>query len=326
MNEERYSRQIAVPQFGSAGQRRLSKSRVVMVGAGGLGCVVAPLLVGAGVGEITVVDHDQIALSNLHRQTLFSEAEVGLAKASCMADTLRALNSRVVVNDRVIRCGPGNVDELLTSAAVVIDAADNFPLSYLLSDACERHAIPLVAASVNRTYGYLGVFCGPAECQLPSFRAVFPKVPDTPLSCDVVGVTGPSVAAIGAVQAQETLKYLLGNPPRAQLWQFELWDYNVLCVDVAGALAPSEGRVEFISADQVHDHWVIDVREPDEVQDAPLPFAHVIHQPLSQLNVSAPIENDKPWVFACKSGQRALAAAQRLASRGNASFVLLPSD
>ena len=326
MNQERYSRQIQVRQFGATGQERLHQSRVVLIGAGGLGCVVAPLLAGAGVGHITLVDHDDVALSNLHRQTVYHEAHVGQPKAKYLAAHISALNSGVVVSAHVGRCHVDNVNELIDQADVVIDAADNFAVSYLLSDACAQHQKLLVAASVNKTYGNVGVFCGPSQYKLPSFRSVFSRLPDTPVSCDVVGVTGPSVAAIGAVQAQEVLKCLLGNTPKPELWQFELWDYAVHSIDVSESSNSQHEPIAFVSPAQISNEWVIDVREKEEVQVAPLPFADVLNYPLSSLQSTTVIDRNKPWVFACKSGQRALIAAQRLSPIGHPCKVLFPGD
>jgi molybdopterin/thiamine biosynthesis adenylyltransferase len=328
MQDDRYSRQELVPQFAGNGQARLAVANVVMVGAGGLGCYLGPLLVGAGVGSLTIIDHDTISLTNLHRQTLYREAQIGQPKAQVAQATLAALNSNVRVKALNMRCHPGNVKALISGADVVLDAADNFALSYLLSDACAETQTLLISASVNRTYGYVGAFCGAAHLKLPELRGVFPRVPDTLVSCDVVGVTGPSVAAIAAVQAQQTLKFLLTQSISATLWQFELWDYAVHGIDISGADVETQPTptIGFVIANQINQELVIDVREADEVAIKPLPFSNVLHIPLSQMGTNTDIPNNQDLVFACSSGQRALIAAQRCMGAGREMHVLVPSD
>ncbi len=328
MDTDRYSRQTLVPQFATGGQARLGRAKVVIVGAGGLGCHVVPLLVGAGVGTVVLIDHDTVSLSNLHRQTLYREQHIGEPKAVVAQAEMAALNSDVHVQARVDRCHPDNVTELIAGADVVLDAADNFAVSYLLSDACRAAQVVLISASVNRTYGYVGTFCGPTHLQLPDLRSIFPRVPDTLVGCDVVGVTGPSVAAVAAVQAQETLKFLLSQTVSATLWQLELWDYAVHAIDMSAQPQndePLNKVIGFVSADSIKQQLVIDVREPSEVAEARMPFAHTVNIPLSQLTSASEIPHDRDWVFACRSGQRALIAAQRCIDLNAAVSVLLPS-
>ena len=328
MQEDRYSRQQLVPQFGVDGQARLADASVVIVGAGGLGCYLAPLLVGAGVGQLMIIDHDVVSLTNLHRQTLYRESHVGQPKAQIAQQELERLNSNINVRSAVERCHPGNVHGLIKGADVVLDAADNFALSYILSDECYAQNILLISASVNRTYGYVGAFCGEAYHKLPELRTVFPRVPDTLTSCDVVGVTGPSVAAIAAVQAQETLKYLVSGCIEPKLWQFELWDYSVHGIDISESQPSLEptNQITFVSAGQISEQLVIDVRDSDEVAAEPLIFTNLLHIPLHMIGEQTKLPLDQDWVFACRSGQRTLIAAQRFAKHGRAIQVLVPSD
>ncbi len=329
MQTDRYSRQTLLPQFGASGQARLGGAKVVIVGAGGLGCHVAPLLVGAGVGSIVLIDHDTVSLNNLHRQTLYREQHIGQLKAEVAQAELAALNSSVSVQAQVLRCNPSNVADLINGADVVLDAADNFAVSYLLSDACRAAQVVLISASVNRTFGYVGAFCGPLKLQLPDLRSVFPRVPDAPFGCDVVGVTGPSVAVVAAVQAQETLKFLLNQTLSPTLWQLELWDYAVHAIDTStGANANEQPTpsISFVGADAIDQQLVVDVREPSEVAEERLPFVNTVNIPLSQLTATTQIPSEREWVFACRSGQRALIAAQRVHNRNAAVSVLLPSN
>ena len=322
METNRYARQQLLRVIGDEGQARLSRASVLLVGAGGLGCVVAPLLVGAGIGHLMVVDHDVVALSNLHRQTLYREDQVGLAKVTCMQALLSGLNSQVRVTALQQRCAPDTVAAMIQEADVVIDAADNFAVSYLLSEACAAQSMPLVAASVNATFGNVGVFCAAG---LPTYRAAFPRVPDQVVSCDVVGVTGPSVAAIGAFQAQLALRALLENDLPAVLYQFELWDFALHEIHLKADSEASESPLVFIDQSSIGDDWVVDVREAAESAAEPFSHHNVLHVPLSELNQTTSIDQTRPWVLACRSGQRALIAAQRLALLNHPMRILLPS-
>lgn len=375
MESDRYSRQQAVRHLGAESEAAFASAHVLMIGAGGLGCTVAPLLAGAGIGHLTIVDHDTVALSNLHRQTWFDESDIGQAKATCMAKKLRALNSSVQIEAVVERCSPRNVTALVKSADVVIDAADNFALTYLLSDACETYVKPLVAASVNGTFGNLAVYCGDPSLSLPSYRDVFPKVPDRLVSCDIVGVTGPSVAAMGALQAQLVLKILMRQSTPAVLYQFELWNFSMFDVTLTktptvtssntpttlvknsvdrhpnelaqensvgrhdkkknvdvqmgtflSSACPNKGeRVEFLVENEISSQLVIDVRDPQEVKKEPLRFDHVVNIPLKDLSTDTRLDESAVWVFACRSGQRALIAAQRMQKNKKSIYVLMPS-
>jgi len=159
---------------------------------------VASLLAGAGVGQITLVDHDTVSLSNLHRQTLFTEANVGQAKVYAAKERLKACNSEIQINAIAEALSPDNAEELIAQHTVVVDAADSFFVSYLLSDICLQQRVPLVAASVLQTGGYVGVFCGTEQQPVPSMRAIFPAPPLSAQNCDTAGVTGPSVGIIGS--------------------------------------------------------------------------------------------------------------------------------
>ena len=177
---DRYARQLQVAPFirhgqgDQSAQKKLDAAKVLIVGSGGLGSPVSLYLAGAGVGEITLVDADHVSLSNLHRQILFTESDLDQPKSLVGQKRLAALNSEIKVRALCEAVTPSNVDELVANATLVIDAADNFFVSYLLSDTCLAQRIPLVAASVIETSGHIGVFCGTKEKPLPSLRALFP--------------------------------------------------------------------------------------------------------------------------------------------------------
>ncbi len=209
----RYSRHLLLPQVGEAGQLRLMRARVLMIGAGGLGSPAAMYLAAAGVGHLRLVDHDHVDLSNLQRQILHTTADVGEAKTQSAATRLRALNPRValeLVNERVIAA---NAMALLEGVDVVIDGSDNFATRYLLNEACTRRGVPLVYGAVHRFEGQVSVFW-PARPGAPGpcYRCLFPEPPppEAAPNCAEAGVLGVLPGLIGTLQATEALKLLLG--------------------------------------------------------------------------------------------------------------------
>jgi len=238
--KQRYQRQQLVSQLGPQSQALLTDARVLIVGAGGLGSPVSTLLAGAGVGRITLVDHDVVSLSNLHRQTLFTEADIKQPKVLAARERLQAINSDICVQAVNEALSSKNVERLVSQHSIVVDAADSFFTSYLLSDVCFRHRIPLVSASVLTTSGYIGVFCGTEYAPAPSMRAIFPSPPLSAQNCSTAGVTGPSVGVIGSIQAQEVLKVIVNSPAQllGKLLYLDLWDYRQSIVNFATASEP----------------------------------------------------------------------------------------
>lgn len=209
----RYRRQMILPEVGRAGQERLREAAVLVVGAGGLGSPVAIYLAAAGVGRIGLVDFDAVDASNLHRQILYSTADVGRDKLEAARDRLTAINPFITVEIHSVRLAPDNADEILERYDVVLDGTDNFPTRYLVNDTCVRLGIPNVSASLDRFSGQVSVFgarteTGPGPC----YRCVFPEPPPpgAVLSCAEGGVLGVLPGLIGTIQATETLKLILG--------------------------------------------------------------------------------------------------------------------
>ncbi len=317
----RYSRQTLVSEIGLDGQATLSKASVLIIGAGGLGCSVASLLSGAGVGKLTIVDFDTIDESNLHRQILYREHDIGLPKAEIAKRELQAINSSIDVMGVSHRLSATNTHTLCKNKSLVIDAADNFATSYLLSDACLSLGISLLSASVNRTFGHVGVFCNGA----PSLRAVFPKLAKQQTNCNTVGVTGPSVGIIGSIQAQEALKILLGSASLlGKIMYLDLWNYSQHIIDVSSINEPESPQIDLISHTQILDSdWTVDVRSYDEIKNTPQDF--FVHQnlELSNINALAREHDIERIVLACRSGQRALIAAQSLLDLGYTNLAVV---
>ena len=208
---ERYSRHLLLPEVGAAGQAKLARARVALVGAGGLGSPAALYLAAAGIGTLTLVDDDVVDKSNLQRQVLHTDARVGMAKIESARLTLAALNPAVRVDAHRERVRAGNVEALLRGHDVVIDGADNFPTRYLLDAACRRLRIALVYGAVQRFTGQVSVFDA-RRADAPCYRCLFPQPPraaDAP-NCAEAGVLGVLPGVIGVLQATETIKLILG--------------------------------------------------------------------------------------------------------------------
>lgn len=208
---ERYSRHLLLPEVGAAGQGRLAKSRIVLIGAGGLGSPAAFYLAAAGAGRITLIDDDVVDKSNLQRQILHTDSRIGMAKTESARIAMAALNPSVELDARKTRLLAENVEDLIRDHDVVIDGADNFPTRYLLSAACRQLRIPLVYGAVHRFTGQVSVFDA-RDAASPCYRCLFPEPPapeDAP-NCAEAGVLGVLPGIIGLLQATEAIKLVLG--------------------------------------------------------------------------------------------------------------------
>ncbi|HWS78180.1 MAG TPA: molybdopterin-synthase adenylyltransferase MoeB, partial [Thermomonas sp.] len=223
---ERYSRHLRLPGVGLAGQQALEASRVLLVGAGGLGSPAAYYLAAAGVGRLRIADDDVVDRSNLQRQILHTDARIGMPKVESAAVALSALNPRTTIEAVRERVSSDNVECLLDGVDVVIDGADNFPARYLLNDACVKLGKPLVYGAVHRFEGQVSVFdAGRHRGTAPCYRCLFPEPPppEAAPNCAEAGVLGVLPGVIGLLQATEAVKLLLGigEPLRGRLLQFD---------------------------------------------------------------------------------------------------------
>lgn len=213
MNDDqllRYSRHILLNEIGIEGQERILGAHALVIGAGGLGSPVALYLAGAGVGTITLVDHDQVDVTNLQRQIAHAMDRVGSPKVTSAQAAMAALNPEIRVVPRVQRADAALLDELVPQADVVLDCCDNFTTRHLVNAACVRHAKPLVSGAAIRFDGQVAVFDA-RKGDAPCYACVFP--PDDNFEetrCATLGVLAPLVGIIGSVQAAEALKLLSG--------------------------------------------------------------------------------------------------------------------
>ena len=203
----RYARHTSLSQVGEAGQLRLKKAKVLIVGVGGLGCPVAQYLVAAGVGVIGLIDHDVVSVSNLQRQILFSSTDIGKAKVQVAAERLKPLNPNVEIRAYNEVLDTNNVLDIFQNFQIIVDGTDNFQSKYLINDACVLQGKPMVSASIHKFEGQLSVF---NYQNGPTYRCLFPTYHgEDPNNCEEVGVMGVLPGILGTLQATEVIKIIL---------------------------------------------------------------------------------------------------------------------
>jgi adenylyltransferase/sulfurtransferase len=327
-----YSRQILLKDVGAAGQAILAQSRVLIVGAGGLGSPVLQYLAGAGVGFLGLVEADVLQASNLHRQPIYELAQVGRPKAALAAAAVAKLNPTVEVETHAERFDAGNALRLVQAHDVVVDCTDNFRTKFLINDAAVMGARPAVFASVYQYEGQLQVY-QPLDTHA-CLRCVWAEATADGVvgNCAEAGVLGPVPGAFGALQALLTLKILLKM--RGQLeGELLLMDFTSFTSTKLKAprrrecIAPRCAVVRELERDDVdleialdsleeaaRTFRLIDVRSPEEFAVRPTPARHV---PMAELLANpAMLAESAPYLLVCASGKRSLAAARELRKRG----------
>ncbi|HUG99153.1 MAG TPA: ThiF family adenylyltransferase [Gammaproteobacteria bacterium] len=330
-----YSRQTALPEIGEEGQRRLAGASVVVVGAGGLGSAVLTALAGAGVGTIHVIDHDIVEASNLHRQPLYSSADVGQPKAQAAARRLRAYNPSIRVLPHSERFDAASADGLLSPGDVVVDCSDNFATKFLINDAAVRAGRPAVIASVYQYEGQLQVVR--ADSGGSCLRCQWPEATKDGLvgNCRQAGVLGPVPAVLGSLQAMEVLKLLLGLPGqmRDEVLLIDLLDLSqrrmlaprhAACIDACVRIAARDSTaVEDVDVTcplaeaAARGFRVVDIREHHECAAEPMPTAEHESVPMGRLLAGAlPDDASARYLLVCTHGIRSRAAAEALRALG----------
>ena len=207
----RYNRQVILPEIGDEGQNKLKKAKVLVIGAGGLGCPILQYIATAGVGTIGIVDFDKIEIHNLHRQILYTEDQIGLPKATTAKATVEKLNPLIAVQAFEEKLTVENASRIIADFDVVVDGSDNFSTRYLVNDTCVALGKPLVYGSILGFEGQIAVFNHQGSKNL---RDLFPEPPnpkDVP-NCSFNGVLGTLPGMIGTMMAHETLKLIIGLP------------------------------------------------------------------------------------------------------------------
>jgi adenylyltransferase/sulfurtransferase len=341
----RYARQMVLPGMGPEGQEKLKRGKVLVVGAGGLGCPVLLYLAAAGVGTLGIADGDVVSASNLHRQVLYGTGDVGQPKAETAARRLREMNPLIAVQTHPAHLSAANALELLAGYDWVVDCTDNFPARYLINDACVLLGKPFVYGAIHRFEGQVSVFnhAGPDGEPGPTYRCLFaePPPPDQVPNCAEAGVLGVLPGVVGLLQATEVVKALTGNgqvlsgelllldlletsfrkirfrrtPRAAQVTG--LIDYEAFC---RGA-TPPDAASDAVRSLTVHELngkleageavALLDVREPHEYEVCRLEGATLV--PLRHVAARAgEIPRDRPVVVYCHFGGRSERAVQQL--------------
>ena len=331
-----YDRQIRLSEVGIDGQERLGRARVLVIGAGGLGCPALQYLAAAGVGTIGICEGDVLDASNLHRQPLYTPADVGETKVSLAAAMLRAQNPFVRVIEHGHALSIANAAGLFAEYDLVLDCTDNFDAKFLINDTAVRVGKPFVSASIYRYEGQLFAYRAGAACM----RCVWPDAPEDGCvgSCAEVGVLGAVPGVFGALQAAESLKVLLDLPGQLcdRLVLFDLETYTTQSMRVkrsADCLACS-GTTRGVFEDSVVEtpleldaavlgleairggYALIDIREVDEVLAEPATGYVTQHLPMSRFAVEQLLPEGKPFLFFCAHGVRSRMLASRLRRLG----------
>jgi adenylyltransferase/sulfurtransferase len=346
---ERYRRHLVLPEIGLEGQQALLSARVLLLGAGGLGCPLAQYLAAAGVGTLGLLDDDRVDASNLHRQVLYGTADVGRRKLDVAAERVAAMNPDVKLELHPVRLSSQNALELFASYDVIVDGTDNFPTRYLSNDACVLLGKPNVHGSIFRFDGQASVFDARHG---PCYRCLYPEPPPPGAvpSCAEGGVLGVLPGLVAMIQATETLKLLTGigeplygrllliDALRMEFQEYrlkkdpecaicgehptvdELIDYEGFC-GVGPAHAPGYGELSAaaLAARRASGErlLLLDVREADEVARARIDGSLWI--PLAELPARADELagwRDEPVVVHCHHGGRSARACALLAERG----------
>ncbi|MEZ7495894.1 HesA/MoeB/ThiF family protein [Leeuwenhoekiella aequorea] len=322
----KYQRQIILPEIGESGQKKLADARILVVGAGGLGCALLPYLVGSGIGRIGIIDGDRVDSSNLHRQILYTPDSVGKYKVDEAKKFLLKQRPDIVIDTYSTYLTGLNARKIVEKYDVIVDATDRISSRYLINDTAVLCNKPIVYASIHRFEGQVSVF---NYKNGPTYRCLFPKAAKVP-NCAEAGVLGTSVGFIGLIQAQEVIKVILGI---GDVLSGKLIMYNTLTASQQCFEFTKTERAE-ISQDFFEKSYMkqevktagfnnnqsdagtfIDVRELDELPR--VNFNQLLKIPLSELNQKMNQLNkfETYYVF-CQSGKRALSAAQQMYDAG----------
>lgn len=317
-----YQRQMRLPQIGNEGQDRLARARVLVVGAGGLGCPALQYLAGAGVGKLSICDADTISISNLHRQILYTVQDVGQVKSAVAAERLRSLNPHISVQALEGFASPQNLKSWLPEHQLVLDCTDNFDTRFMLHDACWAAGVPLVQAAVHQFEGIVQTFSPGSKGGC--YRCLWPERPAEGCvgNCVDAGILGAAVGSIGVQQAMEALKWILQLPGTLENHSLLLdilsgesrrikRTQNPECSCVTGSLPAENPFLERIlhPDEQLRDLLtravLVDLREANEREPEVISHPQILHRPRSEwTDIPADYEK-RPLILCCAAGVRA---------------------
>ncbi len=339
--QNRYLRQILMPEVGELGQGRLKKTSVLVVGLGGLGTPAALYLAAAGVGRLGLIDYDTVDVSNLHRQILYSTQEQGASKVECAKQRLTSFNPEITIETYNERLSIANAEKIMTKYDVILDGADNFATRYLVHDAAFFLKKTLVSASVLGFEGQLTVF-SPGE---PCYRCLYPEPPPAGSvpSCAEAGVFGVAPGIMGTLQANEVLKHILGigdvlnsqilmvNILNSQFIKLKMTKNpdcplcgthpSIKSLQEENFVCSTDSKIKEINYQDLQSwsknkHFqLLDVREAKELLEGLLDYTH--HIPLKELEERyTSLSQETPIVVYCQTGGRSLKACTLLQAKG----------
>lgn len=321
---KRYDRQIILPEIGIAGQQNLQEAKVLVIGAGGLGCPILMYLAGAGVGKIGIVDNDEVELGNLHRQVLYHTADIGRKKAELAAEKLRLLNPEVEFIPLTLRLNAENAAEILQQYDLIIDGSDNFPTRYLVNDTCIALNKPLVFGSIYKFEGQVSVFNYQGG---PDYRSIYPEPPlaEDSQNCGEAGVIATLPGIIGSLMANEAIKIIcnFGTVLSGQLLVFNTLNNETQLFKFGESIAPKKANIKTLSTsistevsltqlkewdEQQIAYLLIDVRETYEFEESNIGGTNI---PLYELKERLhELDTYQRIVFCCEFGKRSKIATQ----------------
>ncbi len=320
-----YSRQTVLKEIGESGQRKLSESRVLVVGAGGLGCPVLAYLAGAGVGHIGLVEHDRLEASNLHRQFLYAAGQVGESKAALAADWLQQTHPELSIDCHEVRFQSLDIELVLANYDIIVECTDSMETKLLVNQAAICAKLPVVFASIYQFEGQVQVVTPDSSCLECLYEGGVPS--DVP-TCAIAGVLGPVPGVLGSIQALETIKQLLGLDGRLEneLLIVNLADYTLRKIALPRSPSCSAHNPDAELPESVDIHiseigplgnvQIVDIRRPEEVAIEPLLCEH-IHIPMGQLlNQPQLLDKESTHLLVCAAGVRTQYAANALRSVG----------
>lgn len=339
---ERYSRQMALPEIGPEGQEKLSKARVLCIGAGGLGCPALLYLAGAGIGTIGIVDFDTVALSNLQRQVLFTTGDEGFSKAETAKKRLAALNPEIEIKAYNEELTAKNALSLFSGYDIIIDGTDNFATKFLINDAAVKLGKPFIYGAIQGFEGQVSVFGTEGG---PCYRCLHPQEPQSRImNCAEAGVIGAVAGFIGTAQAMEAIKIITGHkdfmPLSGRIWLCDMRSMDSrgltipknpdcpVCSKQSGDIALSYASPVCMASTAIEEiccgdgliekALLIDVRERAEWENGHIEGAQ--HLPLSALHKNpalfVPPENGQAVILYCQKGIRSLKAAEIIVQAG----------
>lgn len=320
-----YSRQTVLKEIGETGQRKLKESRVLVVGAGGLGCPVLAHLAGAGIGHIGIIEHDRLEASNLHRQFLYSPGQLGEPKAELAAEWLRQYNPEISIECHDARFQALEIEALLARYDIIVECTDCMDTKLLANRAAIRAKVPVVFASIYQFEGQVQVVTPGSSCLECLWDGGTPQEVPT---CAIAGVLGPVPGVLGSIQALETIKQLLHLDGRLEneLLIVNLADYGMRKIALprntscpahdTNEKLPESVEITAQEISRLGEVQIVDIRAPHEVAVAPLPCEH-IHIPMDQL-LSQPqlLSKDQTSVLVCAAGVRTKFTALELRKIG----------